>query len=232
MTTAATTAPAPAALAGTPDRSGKYLVFALGGEEYGVEVSRVREIIGPMPITRVPRVPESVRGVINLRGKVIPVVDLRIRFGLEAIDHGLRTCIIVVQAAGAEFGVVVDRVSEVAVITGSEIENAPAFGPDIETPYLLGIARAGPRVRLLLDIERVLSREEMAALPGAAALAGLAAAAGGAATASAAAVTASAGDGGADTASAGAVPVSAGAVPVSAGAVPASARADGVAADA
>lgn len=92
-------------------RAGKYVIFELGDEEYGVDVAMVREIIGPMPITRVPRVPESVRGMVNLRGKVIPIVDLRIRFGLEAVDHGRRTCIIVVQTAAAEFGVVVDRVS-------------------------------------------------------------------------------------------------------------------------
>jgi purine-binding chemotaxis protein CheW len=149
--------------------AGKYLVFALGGEEYGIAVSRVREIIGPMPVTRVPRVPESVLGVINLRGKVIPVVDLRVRFGLEAIDHGLRTCIVVVQAADAEFGLVVDCVSEVINIADEEIEEPPAFGPGVDTPYLLGLAKCGPHVRLLLDIERVLSRAELAALPGPAA---------------------------------------------------------------
>jgi purine-binding chemotaxis protein CheW len=149
--------------------AGKYLVFSLGGEEYGIAVSQVREIIGPMPVTRVPRVPESVLGVINLRGKVIPVVDLRIRFGLEPIDHGLRTCIVVVQAADAEFGLVVDCVSEVIGIGETEIEEPPAFGPGVDTPYLLGVAKCGPHVRLLLDIERVLSRAELAALPGPAA---------------------------------------------------------------
>jgi purine-binding chemotaxis protein CheW len=151
------------------DRAGKYLIFVLGAEEYGVQVARVREIIGAMPITRVPRMPESVRGVINLRGKIIPVVDLRIRFGLDAVDHGQRTCIIVVQAAGTEFGVVVDRVSEVASVDASAIEDAPAFGADIDTEYLLGIAKHGTRVRLLLDIERALSQQELAELAGAAA---------------------------------------------------------------
>lgn len=148
----------------TVGRAGKYVIFMLGGEEYGVEVATVREIIGPMPITRVPRMPEWVRGVINLRGKVIPVVDLRLRFGLPAVDHGQRTCIVVVQTAGAEFGAVVDRVSEVATIGEAEIEDAPAFGTGIETAYLLGIAMHGTRVRLLLDIERTLTQREIAAL--------------------------------------------------------------------
>lgn len=145
-------------------RAGKYVIFELGDEEYGVDVAMVREIIGPMPITRVPRVPESVRGMVNLRGKVIPIVDLRIRFGLEAVDHGRRTCIIVVQTAAAEFGVVVDRVSEVATIAESEIEDAPTFGVGIETEYLLGVAKHGTRVRLLLDIQRALTRQEIAAV--------------------------------------------------------------------
>lgn len=145
-------------------RGGKYVVFELGDEEYGVDVSMVREIIGPMPITRVPRMPESVRGMINLRGKVIPIVDLRIRFGLEAVDHGRRTCIIVVQTAAAEFGVVVDRVSEVATIAETEVEDAPSFGIGIETEYLLGVAKHGARVRLLLDIQRALTRQEIAAV--------------------------------------------------------------------
>lgn len=145
-------------------RSGIYLVFALGSTDYAVTVDRVREIIGLLPITRVPRLPDSVRGVINLRGKVIPVVDLRIRFGLEAVDHGQRTCIIVLQAAGTEFGVVVDRVNEVAQIPTESIEEPPQFGADLDTEYLLGVARNGERVRLLLDVDHALSRHELAAL--------------------------------------------------------------------
>jgi purine-binding chemotaxis protein CheW len=145
-------------------RGGTYLVFALGGEEYAVDVTRVREIIGAMPITRVPCMPEAVLGVINLRGKIIPVVDLRVRFGLEAVDHGQRTCIIIVQAAGAEFGAVVDRVAEVAAITADEIEDPPAFAAGVATDHLLGLARHGARVRLLLDIERTLSRQSTTAI--------------------------------------------------------------------
>ena len=138
-----------------------YLVFGLGNTDYAVDVGRVREIIGLLPITRVPRLPESVRGVINLRGKVIPVVDLRIRFGLEATDHGQRTCIIVLQAAGSEFGVVVDRVIEVAHIAAENIEEPPRFGADIDTEYLLGVSNNGQRVRLLIDMDRAVSQQEL-----------------------------------------------------------------------
>lgn len=124
-------------------------------------VERVREIIGLLPITRVPRLPESVRGVVNLRGRVVPVVDLRLRFGLEAVDHGQRTCIIVVQAAGIELGVVVDRVSEVVRIAATDVEEPPRFGAAIDTGYLLGVARHGERVRLLLDVDRAVSPQEL-----------------------------------------------------------------------
>jgi purine-binding chemotaxis protein CheW len=145
-------------------RAGRYLIFVLGAEEYGIEVLKVREIIGPLPITRVPRMPEAVRGVINLRGKVIPVVDLRVRFGLEATDHGARTCMVVVQTGAGEFAAMVDRVCEVATIAESEIEDTPAFGAAVDTDYLLGVAKLGTRVRLLLDIERALSQNELIAL--------------------------------------------------------------------
>ncbi|HSJ08578.1 MAG TPA: chemotaxis protein CheW [Longimicrobiales bacterium] len=154
-------APTPAAAA---VRAGRYLVFVLGSEEYGIEVLKVREIIGPLPITRVPRMPEAVRGVINLRGKVIPVVDLRVRFGLEAVDHGARTCMIVVQTAATEFAAMVDRVCEVAIIAEDDIEDTPAFGAAVDTDYLLGVAKVGSRVRLLLDIERALSQHELVSL--------------------------------------------------------------------
>jgi purine-binding chemotaxis protein CheW len=143
--------------------SGRYLVFVLGGAEYAVDVLRVREITGPLPITRVPRMPPHVRGVINLRGQVIPVIDLRTRFGLEAVDHGARTCMIVLQAGAAEFTALVDRVCEVVTIAAGEVEETPSFGAAVDTAYLQGVVRAGPRVRLLLDIDRVLSVAELGA---------------------------------------------------------------------
>jgi purine-binding chemotaxis protein CheW len=142
---------------------GKFLTFYLGGEEYGVEILRVQEIIGLLPITRVPRTPEFIRGVVNLRGKVIPIVDMRVKFGLPQ-EEKPETCIIVVAIAGVHIGVVVDRVSEVADIASADVEPAPDFGASVETEYLLGIGKAQGRVRLLLDIEKVLSNEEFAAL--------------------------------------------------------------------
>lgn len=144
--------------------NGTYLVFSLGEEAYAIAVTDVREIIGALPITRVPGVPDSMRGVINLRGRIIPVADLRIRFKLDAVDYGARTCIIVVQTRGGEFGLVVDRVLEVARIAAEEIEPPPTFGADVRTDYLLGIARCGQRVRLLLDVERTLTQAETGAL--------------------------------------------------------------------
>lgn len=147
-----------------PDLGGKYLTFHLGTEEYGIEILKVREIIGLMPITRVPRTPPSVLGVINLRGKVIPVVDLRLRFGMEAVVAQARTCIIVVYAAGVEFGLVVDSVSDVADVEAGDVEAPPELGTGVDTQFLLGIAKKDDSVRLLLDIDRVLSTQEVAAL--------------------------------------------------------------------
>lgn len=144
-------------------RAGKYLTFFLAGEEYGLEILKVSEIIGLQPITRVPRMPEFVRGVINLRGKVIPITDLRMKFGMGAEDSE-DSCIIVVQMRGIQTGIVVDRVSEVVAINEADIEDAPSFGAGIRTEFLLGIGKAGGRVKLLLDIDKVLATAEIAAL--------------------------------------------------------------------
>jgi purine-binding chemotaxis protein CheW len=146
-----------------PSRAGKYLTFYLAGEEYGLEILKVSEIIGLQPITRVPRMPEFVRGVINLRGKVIPITDLRMKFGMGAEDSE-DSCIIVVQMRGIQTGIVVDRVSEVVAIAEADIEDAPSFGSGIRTEFLLGIGKAGGRVKLLLDIDKVLATAELAAL--------------------------------------------------------------------
>lgn len=145
-------------------RGGKYLTFFLGDEEYGLEILKVHEIIGLLPITRVPRTPSFIRGVVNLRGRVIPTVDLRLKFGMEAKDATEETCIVVVQAAETQIGVIVDRVNEVLDIADTDVEDAPTFGSDVDTSYLLGIAKTGGRVRLLLDIERVLSAQDIIAL--------------------------------------------------------------------
>jgi purine-binding chemotaxis protein CheW len=144
---------------------GKFLTFFLAGEEYGIEILKVQEIIGMMDITTVPRTPAFIRGVINLRGKVIPIVDLRLKFGMEAVEKTDETCIIVVRASGVEMGVVVDRVSEVLDISSSNIDEVPAFGAEVDTSYLLGIAKADGRVQLLLAIDWVLSSQEVIDLP-------------------------------------------------------------------
>ena len=145
-------------------RAGKYLSFALGEEEYGLEILKVREIIGMMDITSVPRAAGHVRGVINLRGKVIPVVDLRRRFGLPDVEQTDETCIIVVYVGQAEIGIVVDRVCEVQDITAEEIEDSPSFGSDVDTTYILGMGKRDGRVTILLDITKVLNNDLQALL--------------------------------------------------------------------
>jgi purine-binding chemotaxis protein CheW len=147
------------------DREGKYLTFTLAGEEYGIGILKIKEIIGMMPITSVPQTPQFVKGVINLRGKVIPVVDLRLRFAMEAIDYNERTCIIVVEIGGRGadivIGIVVDSVSEVLNIKSEDIEDTPTFGTRLNTDYILGMAKMEGKVKILLDIDTVLSQNEI-----------------------------------------------------------------------
>ena len=156
------------AVAQAADREGKYLTFSLAGEEYGIGILKIREIIGMLPITSVPETPHYVKGVINLRGKVIPVVDLRLRFGMPEIDYTERTCIIVVEMGSPggmlHIGTVVDAVSEVLNIKGEDIADTPSFGAKFNTDYILGMAKMGKGVKLLLDIDRVLSSEEQVQL--------------------------------------------------------------------
>ncbi len=138
---------------------GKYLTFRLADEEYGLGILKVREINKIMDITAVPRMPAYVKGVINLRGKVIPVVDLRLRFGLAEAKHTDETCIIVVDV-GTETGVIVDTVQEVLDISDQQIEPPPAVGSDVNTEFILGMGKVGDRVKILLDINRVLGNEQ------------------------------------------------------------------------
>jgi purine-binding chemotaxis protein CheW len=146
-------------------RSGKYLAFELKGEECCIQVLKVREIMGVQDITAVPQTPNYVRGVINLRGKVIPVVDLRLKFGLPEVEYTQRTCIIVVQVQKEStkmlMGIVVDSVVEVLNIMAADIEDTPNFGQGVSTPYLLGMAKIKGRVKLLLDIDDVLTNQEL-----------------------------------------------------------------------
>ncbi len=149
-------------------RAGKYLTFALANEEYGLEILKVREIIGFMEITAVPRTPDFVKGVINLRGQVIPVVDLRAKFEMESTEVTEQTCIIVVEIAAKDrkfdTGIVVDRVQEVLDIEEGQIEDSPDFGSSVETDFILGMGKIGDSVKILLDIDRVLSGDQLSSV--------------------------------------------------------------------
>jgi purine-binding chemotaxis protein CheW len=153
------------AIKATIIKTGKYLTFSLEKEEYGIGILKVKEIIGMMPITPVPRTPEYVKGVINLRGKVIPVLDLRAKFEMPSIPYTERTCIIVVEidseTATILIGIVVDSVSEVLNIREEEIEETPKFGIRLKHDYILGMAKKDGGVKILLNIDRVLSNEEI-----------------------------------------------------------------------
>jgi purine-binding chemotaxis protein CheW len=152
-------------MATVAELAGKYLTFKLEDEEYGLEILKVREIIGLLPITGLPRTPPFVRGVINLRGKVIPVIDLRKKFELDVTNDTDQTCIIVVDVrsrdGSIQVGILVDSVSEVLDIRGEDIEDAPAFGATVDTAFILGMAKAKGTVKILLNIERVLSPAEL-----------------------------------------------------------------------
>ena len=145
-------------------KAGKYLTFGLAEEEYGLEILKVREIIGLMDITAVPRTPDYVKGVINLRGKVIPVIDLRLKFSMSEAERTEETCIIVADVGGLEMGIIVDRVSEVLDIAGDEIDETPSFGTNVDTEFILGMGKAEGKVTILLDISRVLTTTELSAV--------------------------------------------------------------------
>lgn len=151
-------------------RAGKYLTFILGREEFAIRVLKVREIMGIQDVTGVPRTPAYVKGVINLRGRVIPVVDLRLKFGLPEAEYTQRTCIIVVQVQAGTVslhtGIVVDEVSEVLNLAGGDIEDTPDFGQGAAggTACLLGMAKVKGKVKILLDIDQVLGGQELRGL--------------------------------------------------------------------
>ena len=143
------------------NKEGKYLTFALGQEEYGLEILKVREIIGYVDVTAIPQTPDYVKGVINLRGQVIPVIDLRSKFGMETVERTEETCIIVVEITqddrNISTGIIVDKVQEVLDIAGGNIEEAPEFGSNVDTDFILGMGKIGESVKILLDIDKVLS---------------------------------------------------------------------------
>ena len=157
-----------AGLVSADPRTGKYLIFQLGKEEFGTSVLKVREIMKIQEITTVPQTPLFVKGVINLRGRVIPVIDLRMKFGLPQQDYTERTCIVVVRTASSEgelpMGIVVDAVVEVLTLAIADIEDTPDFGRGTDTPYLLGMAKIKGKVKILLDMDQVLSGQELQGL--------------------------------------------------------------------
>lgn len=148
--------------------AGKYLTFLLGEEEYGIEILKVQEIIQMQKVTQIPKAPDFVRGVINLRGKVIPVVELRKKFGMETQEDTEKTCIIVVLIhagdQGITMGISIDEVKEVLDIGTGEIEETPSFGASIETDFIMGIGKVGETVKMLLDIDKVLSEGELSSI--------------------------------------------------------------------
>ena len=151
------------------DHAGKYLTFALAEEEFGVPVLKVREIVRMMDITTVPHMPSHVRGVINLRGKVIPVIDLRVKLGFPAADYTERTCIVIAEialpVARVLMGVIVDRVAEVLSLASHEIEPTPEFGERVQTDYMRGVAKVKGRVKILIDLDRVLGGDGVGVMP-------------------------------------------------------------------
>jgi len=143
---------------------GKFLIFSLGGEEYGIPISNVLEIIGIQTITDLPETPGYVKGVINLRGKVIPVVDVRIRFGMSEKEYDDRTCIVVVDINKVSVGLIVDSVAEVMDIDKKEIEPPPKFSQGASTRYIQGLGKVQGAVKILLDAQKLLFEEELSML--------------------------------------------------------------------
>ena len=149
--------------------AGKNLTFSLADEHYGLEILRVQELVGLLPVTRVPRLPAFVAGVVNLRGRVIPLVDLRLCFGMPASAMNDRTCVIIVrvereQNRSAAMGVIVDEVAEVISLKDEQIEPAPSFGTTVDTDFILGMGKANQKVIMLLDIDQVLTHEQISAV--------------------------------------------------------------------
>lgn len=154
----------------TPSTAGKYLTFRLGEEYYGISVMKVREIIKLVTITAVPQMPGHVKGVVNLRGRIIPVVDLPVKFGMNEAARTERTCIVVVQVGSANrdatsLGLIVDSVDEVLNLVAADIEETPDFGTAVDTSYLLGMGTIKGKVVSLLDIDRVVGSYGQPALP-------------------------------------------------------------------
>jgi len=141
-------------------KEGKYLTFTIGKVDYGVEILKVREIIGLMNITSLPQMPMYMKGVINLRGKIIPVIDLRLKFGMPSIEMSVETCIIVINLKDVLIGIIIDKVKEVLDIKQGDIESAPNLGSSVDTDYILGISKVNDTAKILLNIEKVLGENK------------------------------------------------------------------------
>jgi len=142
-------------------QKGKFLTFNIENEEYGIEIKHVTEIIGIQNITDLPDMPDYVKGVINLRGKVIPVIDVRLRFGIEERDHDERTCIIVVNIDNTAVGLIVDQVSEVIDIAENDIEPPPRVQKSTGSRFIQGLGKIDAAVKILLDVQKLLYEEEL-----------------------------------------------------------------------
>ncbi len=153
-----------AATATATSRGGKYLTFVLGDEEYGIEILKVREIMGVIGVTAIPQAPDYVKGIINLRSRVIPIIDLRLKFMMPPRDYDKETCFIVVNVKERLIGIAVDTVSEVLDIEDDDIDDSPTFGGSVNTEFILGIGKVAEKVVLLLEINKVLSIEELESL--------------------------------------------------------------------
>ena len=150
------------------EKKNQYLAFRLGGEAFAMDIRSIKEVIQYGSLTEVPLMPVFIRGVINLRGAVVPVIDLSVRFGRAATDIAHRTCIVILevehQQEVVELGIIVDNVSEVLEFGASEIEPAPAFGSTLRSEFLAGMGKVGGKFVILLDVNHVLSMEEMDSL--------------------------------------------------------------------
>jgi purine-binding chemotaxis protein CheW len=147
------------------DAGAQYLTFSLAGEEYGVEILRVQEIKGWTPVTRIPNTPEYVRGVLNLRGTIVPIIDLRMRFNLEQVEYTPTTVVIVLSivigSTRRTLGVVVDGVSDVVQVARDDVKPTPDFGTSVDTDFIRGLATAGEAMVMLLDVDRLLTADEL-----------------------------------------------------------------------
>ena len=148
--------------------SGQFLTFVLAGEQYGVDILRVQEIRGWQPVTRVPNAPAHMLGVLNLRGTIVPIIDMRMRFRLSNVEYAPTTVIIVLSVQGANgthvFGIVVDSVSDVLDVQARDVKTKPDFGAAVNTDFISGLVTVGERMIMLLDIDKLLSADELAAL--------------------------------------------------------------------